>query len=214
MDTLACLEGVGVSLGGSPVLRELDLIVSAGEIVGISGPNGSGKTTLIRALATLQATDGGSGTILGEKLGSPAVRRVRQRIGLIGHAPGLISELSLRENLIHISKLAGIDPNRVDHSLEVVGLQGAADRRVSAASYGMKRRVEAAHLLLRRPDLLLLDEAMSGLDSNGADLIRAIVESTVAEGGAAVVVSHDVDHLSRLAQRTLHLEAGKLRAGE
>ncbi len=210
MEPLVLFDNVGVSLGGRPVLREVDLVVERGESVGITGPNGSGKTTLIRSAATLLAIDEGTAHILGRDTREPGASDVRSSIGLIGHRPALISELTLHENLEHIARLSGIDPSRIERALDVVGLAAAADRRAEASSFGMQRRVEIAHLLMTRPNLLLLDEAASGLDDSARDLIAALVSSVTERGGGCIVVSHDASQLIALTSRVLSLSSGRL----
>jgi ABC-type multidrug transport system ATPase subunit len=210
VDAVAHLENVGVSRGGSPVLVDIDFTLEPGTCIGIAGPNGSGKTTLVRAIATLIAIDSGRGTVLGADLSSRDVATVRSSIGLIGHHPTLIPELTLSENLTHVARLADVEPGRVPHALEVVGLTRAADRRAIACSFGMQRRVEIAHLLLTKPRLLLLDEAASGLDEAARELVGALVESVRRRSGAAVVVSHDRSHLTTLCDTVLDLEGGRL----
>ncbi|MFZ0013165.1 MAG: ABC transporter ATP-binding protein [Acidimicrobiia bacterium] len=212
MDAVAHLEKVGVSRGGSPVLVDIDFTLDPGACIGIAGPNGSGKTTLVRAIATLIAIDTGRGTVLGADLAGRDVATVRSSIGLIGHHPTLIPELTLSENLTHVAKLAEVDVGRVPHALDVVGLTGAADRRAQACSFGMQRRVEIAHLLLTRPSLLLLDEAASGLDEAARALVGALVESVRGRAGAAIVVSHDRSHLTTLCDTVLDLRGGRLGA--
>lgn len=203
-------ERAGVSLGGHPVLRDVDLLVEAGETVGIAGPNGSGKTTLIRTAATLVSIDRGAVTVLGRETRDADLVTMRRSIGLIGHQPALIPELTLVENLDHVARLAGVETSRVRRALEVVGLGEAADRRAEASSFGMRRRVEIAHLLLTRPKLLLLDEAASGLDDSARELISALVNSVCGRGGGCIVVSHDRSHLDALCSRVSILSNGSL----
>ena len=210
VEPVVSFENAGVSLGGRPVLREIDLIVEPGEAVGIAGPNGSGKTTLVRAAATLIAIDLGRLTVLGSDSGAPGLVAVRRSIGLIGHQPAVISDLTLFENLDHIARLGGFDRGRVGRALDVVGLSGAADRRAEACSFGMLRRLEIAHLLLARPQLLLLDEAASGLDEAARDLISALVGSVRARNGGCLVVSHDRSQLETLTDRVLTIANGTL----
>jgi len=192
------------------VLRDVDLTLQAGEVVGVVGPNGSGKTTLLRLTATLLRLSGGAGQVLGADLDGDDFRDVRPLIAMIGHRPALIEELSLRENLIHLGRLAGIDMDRVDPVLDVVGLGRASDRRASASSFGMQRRVEVAHVLLRRPRLVLLDEALSGLDSSAQELISAVATRTIEDDGAVIMVSHDRTALDRRCDRVLALTMGRL----
>lgn len=203
-------DGAGVSLGGRPVLADLDLSLAPGESLGVEGPNGSGKTTLARTAATLVKADVGSATILGIDPVSEDPGSIRRSIGLIGHQPALIPELTLIENLTHVARLSGIDVARVGHALDVVGLAEAANRHARACSFGMQRRVEIAHLLLTRPRLLLLDEAAAGLDGSARALIGALVKSVQDRGGGALVVSHDRDHLTLLCDRVLRLHSGRL----
>lgn len=185
-------------------------MVAPGEAVGIAGPNGSGKTTLIRTAATLMSIDRGSLTVLGQDAAGRDLVTTRSAIGLIGHQPTLIPELSLAENLTHIARLAGVDTSRITRALEVVGLAEAADRRADACSFGMRRRVEIAHLLLTRPQVLLLDEAASGLDESARDLIEALVGSVCGRGGGCVMVSHDRAQLTDLCSRVTALTDGRL----
>lgn len=199
-----------MSLGGRPVLRDLNLVVEPGEVVGIAGPNGSGKTTLIRAAATLATPDRGSVTVLGIESTAADLLETRRSIGMIGHNPGLIPHLTLEENLEHVARLVGIEMARVQRALDVVGLSEASHRRAEASSFGMRRRVEIARLLLTKPRLLLLDEAASGLDEAARQLIDALVDSTRRRGGGCLVVSHDRAQLDGLCTRVENLVGGRL----
>lgn len=185
-------------------------MVEAGEAIGVAGPNGSGKTTLIRTAATLVSIDRGSLTVLGQDGAARDLVPTRSAIGLIGHQPTLIPELSLVENLTHVARLAGVDTARIPRALDVVGLNDASGRRADSCSFGMKRRLEIAHLLLTRPRLLLLDEAASGLDESARDLIEALVGSVCGRGGGCIVVSHDRAHLTDLCSRVAALADGRL----
>ena len=204
------LEDAGVSLGGQTILRNLTLSVGAAEVLGIAGPNGSGKTTLLRLLATLTAPAQGAGRVLGAALGTPEVYGIRREIGLVGHIPTVVGELTLRENLDHATRLFGGDTKRIERALQVVGLAEAADRKVEQSSFGMLRRTEAARLLMTRPRLLLLDEAFSGLDVDAQQLIDALITRTTESGGAVVMVSHDAAHLAERAGRVMAISAGRL----
>ncbi len=210
MSRLVTLEGTGVSLGGRPVLRDIDFDLEPGAVAGVSGQNGSGKTTLVRTIATLTRVDQGSGRVLGAELTTDEVYGVRRSIALIGHLPALISELTLRENLEHASRLYGSDPGRVGQVLAIVGLDAVAGTVASHSSFGMQRRAEVARALLTRPSLLLLDEAMSGLDSEAMGLIDALITKTTSAGGGAVMVSHDPAHLQGRCSQLLELSAGRL----
>ncbi len=211
MTPIAALDGIEVRLGRLPVLRGVDFLVSPGESVGIVGPNGSGKTTLLRVLATLLRPGGGSGTVLGATLGTDQVRRVRLRIGLAGHEPALWNELTLRENLVAIARLCGLDETAADDALYRVGLSGAGGRAAGRSSHGMRRRIDLARLLLTRPRLVLLDEAAAGLDRSARVLVDAVVAEALASGGGAVLVSHDAEHLGVAVTRVVEIDDGEMR---
>jgi ABC-type multidrug transport system ATPase subunit len=189
------LTSVGIGLGGFTILEDVNVAVEPGEVIGVIGANGSGKTTLIRMMATLISPRKGSGSVLGARLGTHEVYPVRKRIGVISHLPAVIGELSLEEHLKHVIRLSDLDVSRIPAALRAVGLDGAAERHGSASSFGMLRRTEVARLLISDPELLLLDEAFSGLDSEAGALIDALIDRTLARGGAAVLVSHDRAHM-------------------
>lgn len=210
MTNIVELHNAGVSLGGQRVLAGIDLTLGPGDSLGVAGPNGSGKTTLVRMMATLVSIDEGKAAVFGVDVGSGDLTAIRASIGLIGHQPSLIDELTLLENLEHVARLAGVEPNRVPKALDVVGLAGASDRRAAACSFGMKRRVEIAHLLLTKPRLLLLDEAAAGLDASARDLIETLVGSVRERLGAVVVVSHDRGQLAALCDGVGTIDSGRL----
>lgn len=208
--SILAFESVGVSLGGRRVLTGVDLRLDPGETVGVAGPNGSGKTTLVRTAATLVSVDEGTARVLGGDVRTAELAVVRSGIGLIGHQPALIPELTLAENLDHVARLTGADRTRVSRALDVVGLSAAAGRRAVECSFGMQRRVEIAHLLITRPRLLLLDEAASGLDESARDLIAALIGSVRDRGGASILVSHDRLQLQAMCDRVLTIAAGRV----
>lgn len=209
-DPVIDLRAVGVRLGDTPILRNLDLRVGAGEAIGLIGSNGCGKTTLLRLVATLLAPTEGEGTVLSVSLRSPERFAVRSRIGLIGHTPGLYPQLTLEENLAFVARLSGVPPTDVPAVLDRVGLGLARHRRAAACSHGMQRRGEFARAMLTRPDLLLLDEAHAGLDPQAADLVAFLVKGVRARGGAAVVVSHEHGRIAPLVDRFVLLRAGAI----
>lgn len=209
--TVIELRDIGVIAGSTPILRGVDLSVAGGEIVGLFGPNGAGKTTLLRLIATLIRPRYGRGTVLGADLSGDERYKVRHRIGMIGHIPGLYPELTLGENLRFAARVAGIASDQVEESLEAVGLLGAIDRQAGSSSHGMQRRAEFARELMIDRDLLLLDEPHSALDQDAVNLVNGLVGKIAANGGAAILVSHDRDRVTAVADRSVELVDGSLR---
>lgn len=210
MPPLVSLQRVGVRRGSTPILRDLDLTIEPGEIVGLFGANGSGKTTLVRLIATLIRPTDGTGTVLGVPIGTVAVDEVRPRIGLAGHEPALAGRMTLRENLRLVADLRGLPHGEVDTALATAGLEAAADRRVDDCSNGMRRRADLARVAMTRPTLALLDEAHVGLDSSALPLLRHVTEGVLSRGGAALVIAHDRNAVAGLTDRSLELRDGSL----
>jgi heme exporter protein A len=204
------LEGVAARVGSATILRGVDLAVAPGEAVALYGSNGAGKTTVLRILATLLPTSAGRAHVLGADLATGAKYDIRHRIGLIGHVPALYPELSLRANLEYVAEVGGIEASAVDAVLATVGLAGAADRPVEAASHGMQRRCEIARELMRMPEVLLLDEPHSALDEAAVALVAHLVSGVTGRGGCAVVASHDRRQVDELTGRQVLLESGSL----
>lgn len=204
------LDSVGVSLGGVTVLTDVSLQLGSGEAIAIVGPNGSGKTTLLRLLATLLRPAHGTGTILEADLAGVVDRSVRTSIGLITHAPALLDELTISENLTHFCRVSGRPEEAIPKALSAVGLENVADRPVARSSFGMKRRAEIAWLLVAKPRLLLLDEARSGLDGDARVLVDSLARLTRERAGGVVTVSHEDGDLGQDVGRIHRLENGRL----
>lgn len=204
------LRGVSVNVGRSPVLRQVDLELLPGRVIGVTGSNGSGKSTLLETLATLRRPSAGTATILGADLSSPIPPEVRRGICLVGHQVALYPQLSLRENLRFVAALFGRSQQTADQALTAVGLRRAADRRVDRCSLGMSRRADLARVLVVRPSLLLLDEAHAGLDDTAGELVDHLISTVTERGGACMVVAHELQRLMRSTGDIVAVTDGRL----
>lgn len=209
--TVVELRDIGFTAGSTPILRDVDLEIHGGEIVGLFGANGAGKTTLLRLIATLLRPTSGSGTVLGADLSGEQRYDIRHRIGMIGHIPGLYPELTLGENLQFAGRVAGVADGGVDRALGAVGLLGAIDRQAGESSHGMQRRAEFARELMIERELLLLDEPHSALDQDAVELVNGLVGKIAANGGSVILVSHDRDRVESIADRSVELIDGTVR---
>ncbi len=208
------LEGIAKRFGRRWVLRGIDLQLSPGTVLGLTGRNGSGKTTLLRILCTLSRPTRGSAQLHGHDLVEDA-DEVRHRVGMLAHSPGLYPDLTAAENLRFARRMYGLGDgaSAVMEVLERVGLEREADERVRFFSSGMQRRVALARLLLRPPRLLLLDEPHSAFDVNAVALVHDFIRAVRDAGGIVVVATHDPLRAERLWTRMLHLHEGVLAAG-
>lgn len=212
---VARLDAVRVDRHRVTILRELDLAIAAGEVVGVLGANGSGKSTLLEVLATLLRPTSGTVELFGRRLDAAGRRAVRPRIGLLGHTAALYDRLTLAENLRLVARLIGQPAERADAALAQVGLERAADRLAVACSQGMRRRADLARVLLTRPGLVLLDEVHAGLDRDAAPLVDDVVRTVAGRDGAAcVLVSHEPDRLAGLCDRLVRVRSGRVETEE
>ena len=159
--------GLRFAYGDREALRDVAFAVRRGTVHGFLGPNGSGKSTLFKLLSTLVPLQQGSVTMLGLDLARQAAA-IRARIGVVFQSPAVDKKLTVRENLRYGGLLLGLSGRdlgaRIDQMLAAASLADRARDRVEELSGGLRRRVEIAKCMLARPDLVLLDEASTGLD--------------------------------------------------
>jgi len=215
MEPAVQLRGAVTLLGRFPALAGIDLDVAAGEIVLLRGPNGAGKTTLLRLCAGLLSVSRGTAVVLGHDLPHRrAVRALRRRVGLLGHATGLYDELTVADNVRFWGRAAGASREDIAGALAACGLDGRlGDVLVVNLSAGQRRRTSLACLLARRPELWLLDEPHAGLDQDGRDLVDGLVHRAVASGATVVLASHDLDRAEALADRVVTVAGGTTTTG-
>ncbi|MCC5953823.1 MAG: heme ABC exporter ATP-binding protein CcmA [Acidimicrobiia bacterium] len=200
-------------LGRFPGLAGVDLDVHRGELVALHGPNGAGKTTLLRLCAGLAPLSSGTATVVGFDLadgGRRARREVRRRVGLLGHGAGLYDDLGVDDNIAFWARAARVpDADAVVRARRGVGLPDrVAGVSVARLSAGQRRRTALACVLVRRPELWLLDEPHAGLDAEGRDLLDRLLHQAVDAGATVVVASHEHDRTSSLGARVVTLVGG------
>jgi ABC-2 type transport system ATP-binding protein len=192
----------------------IDLDVRAGDVYGFLGANGSGKTTTVRMLLGLVLPTSGEIDLLGARM-PRAGRRVLPRVGALIEGPAHYGHLSGRENL---ALLDASGPGarrrtrrrRIDEVLEQVGLGGVGRRPVKAYSLGMRQRLGLAGALLRRPELLVLDEPTTGLDPQGISEVRELLLDLHRTGTTVFLSSHLLAEVEQLCSRVGVLDRGRL----
>lgn len=194
--------------GGFPVLAGVTLAVPRGAVVAVLGGNGAGKTSLLRTVAGLTTVASGSGQVLGEALGTLA-RSLVGRVGLLGHATGCYDDLTARDNLGFTAEIVRAAPARVEAVLATTGIAGRlATTPLAGLSAGQRRRVALAQLLLRAPELTLLDEPYSSLDGDGRGLVDRVVDDCAGAGSTVVLTSHDHDRARDAADLVCTMAGG------
>ncbi len=189
-------------------LSGFDMLVETGQVHGFLGPNGSGKTTTLRTLLGLVNADGGEMTILGRPA-PEALPSVADRVGAIVESPQFFGNFTGRHTLRLLATAGGLTPSRVDEALALVGLRDRADERVRAYSLGMKQRLAIASALLKRPELLILDEPANGLDPAGIREVRELVRGLAADGVTVLVSSHILAEIEQICDSVTIISRGR-----
>ena len=204
-------EGLEKKFGDVRAVRGLDLAVAQGTVCGVLGPNGAGKTTAVRLLTTLLRPDAGSARIAGHDLvREPAA--VRRRIGVTGQYASVDGDLTGRENLQLFARLHRVRApgQRADELLERFGLAEAAGRAASTYSGGMRRRLDLAASLIRRPEVLFLDEPTTGLDPASRNLIWTAVRELTADGATVLLTTQYLEEADQLADDIALVDRGRV----
>ena len=192
------------------MLPGISLDLPAQRVIGLLGPSGSGKTTLMRAVVGVQLVESGSVEVLGQEAGSPPLRR---RIGYVTQAPSVYWDLTVRENLGYFARVLGVGPERVQETIETVGLAEHAGQVVGTLSSGEQSRVSLATALLGNPELLVLDEPTVGLDPVLRRDLWNTFRGLAEEGATLLVSSHVMDEAERCDELVLLREGRVVATG-
>ena len=216
-DVAILAEGLTKRFDDLVALDAIDLEIPAGSVFGLLGPNGAGKTTAVRIFCTVFPPDGGRAEVLGVDV-TAHPDAVRRRIGLAGQFAAVDENLTGRENLRFVGKLAqlagpAIMP-RADELLERFELTEAAGRTVKTYSGGMRRRLDVAASLMRRPPVLFLDEPTTGLDPHSRNELWAMIRELVAEGTTVLLTTQYLEEADKLASRVAVVDHGHVIAND
>ncbi|MFI7585555.1 ABC transporter ATP-binding protein [Spongisporangium articulatum] len=196
--------------GDVVALDDLTLTIRPGAVTGLIGPNGAGKTTTLRLIVGLDTPTGGAVTVDGVRyadLPHPA-QTLGAHLDVRSAHPGRTA----RSHLLGLARHLGVEPERVTEVLARTGLAGVARRRVGTFSLGMTQRLGIAGGLLGDPEVLVLDEPVNGLDTEGVRWIRGLLRALAAEGRTVLVCSHLLAELERIADHVVVLGRGRLLA--
>lgn len=207
---VATLYGAVALVNGFPILSGVDLDLRASSLTVLVGANGAGKTSLLRLLAGLVGLSAGEATVLGVDLAKGDRRLLRRHVGWLGHEGSFYDDLTVKENLTFAAKALERPLDELGTVLERVSLSARHDTPAKQLSAGQRRRLGLAWLLLRRPELWLLDEPYATLDDQGRDFFDALLGEVVARGATVVVSAHDPLRSALLNPITLTMAGGRM----
>ncbi len=203
------LKNVRKTFQGHVAVKGLDLEVPTGSVFGLLGPNGAGKTTSIRMAMDIIGPDTGEVLILGSK----ADKSLRNRIGYMPEERGLYQKMIVEELLVFMAELKGIKPaeskRRMGPWLEKLGLAAWRKKKANELSKGMQQKVQFIQSLLHDPEILILDEPMSGLDPVGTNVMRDAMIELSRAGKTLIVSSHQMATVEQMCDRVILINKGE-----
>ncbi len=211
----AVIEAVGLTKRYGPVVAvdNLTLTIAGGEVYGLLGPNGSGKTTTILMLLGLTESTSGQVRVLSHDPSRNPLA-VKRLVGYLPDSVGFYDELSARENLRYTTQLNGLAreeaERRIDDVLVRMGLRDVASRRVGTFSRGMRQRLGLADVLLKRPQVAILDEPTMGLDPEGALEFLDMIRGLKADGITVLLASHLLHQVQAVCDRVGLFHQGRI----
>ena len=210
MGGLLELEGLRRTFGSLLALDDLTFSVPSGQVVGFLGPNGAGKTTTMRAIFGLIDLDAG----VVRWNGTPVGRAQWQRFGYMPEERGLYPGMLVGEQVEYLGRLHGMSPNDAASAtrawLERLEIADRATSKVEALSHGNQQRVQLAAALIHEPELLVLDEPLSGLDPTGIDAIGHVLVDQARAGCCVLFSSHQLDLVEDLCEQVMIIDHGRL----
>ncbi|EON74732.1 ABC-type multidrug transport system, ATPase component [Lunatimonas lonarensis] len=214
MEPVIQLSKLSKSYGTFKAVDSLDLEIHKGEIVGLLGPNGAGKSTTILMMIGLTEPSSGRAIVCGHDATKEPVA-VKTKVGYLPEDVGFYDELTGRENLLFTARLNRISEQdarrRVDGLLRTVGLEAAADKRVKTYSRGMRQRLGLADVLIKDPEVIVLDEPTLGIDPKGVkELLSLITELARTKGLTVLLSSHHLHQVQQVCDWVGLFVSGKL----
>ncbi len=195
------------------VLHDLSFSLNKGEIIGLLGPNGAGKTTTIKIIAGLLTPASGTISVCGLTPPEQAVA-IKQRIGYVPEVAAFFESLTGQEFLELSGRLHDVDEDalqsRIGLLLEVFGLTSDRVSRLDTYSKGMRQKILVSAALLHNPELVLLDEPLSGLDVNASVLIKDLLAALASDGKTILYSSHVLDVVEKVCDRVIIIHDGRL----
>ena len=196
--------------GPQQVLDGVSFDVPKGSIMGLLGPNGAGKSTLIRSIMGIIAPDAGSITIGGQ----PWSREAVQRIGYLPEERGLYKDMKVGEQAVYFARLKGMEKDAAVRSLrhwfERLEVDGWWNKKVTDVSKGMAQKIQFICTIVHSPDILILDEPLSGFDPINARRIIEVIRDLAAGGTSILLSTHDMPSVERLCDHVVLVNSGRV----
>jgi ABC-2 type transport system ATP-binding protein len=204
-------KSYGKGKGKNEVLKGINLNILRGQIIGYIGPNGAGKSTTVKILCGILADYEGEISIFGLDLKTQSLE-IKKHIGYVPETGALYDLLTPNEYLSFIGALYGLDPakleSRTGNLLSFFGMEKHADQRMDTFSKGMKQKILIIGGIINNPDVLFLDEPLSGLDANSVILVKELLIRLAKDGKTIFYCSHLMDIVEKISDRIILINNG------
>ena len=203
------VNNVSKRFGENEVLSDISVRLDSGKIYGLVGRNGCGKTMLMKCICGFVKPTSGKIVIDGKVLGKDM--DVPEHMGIIIENPGFIPYYSGYKNLRLLASVRGkTGKKEIAEYMEMVGLDAKSKKHVSKYSLGMRQKRGIVQAIMERPEILLLDEPMNGLDRKSVELVRNLIKKTADAGAVVLLSSHNQEDLDTLCDVVYHMEDGRI----
>lgn len=213
MEPIIQIDNLSKFFGKKQVLHDISLHIQAGQVIGYIGPNGAGKSTTVRILAGLDGNFKGSVKIKGIDVKEDPLA-VKQIIGYIPELAELYDVLTPLEFLLLVGRLHDMEDaqieERASRMLDFLGLKDQLHERMDTFSKGMRQKVLLVSGLLHNPEIIFMDEPLSGLDANAVILVKEIILRLVEQGKTVIYCSHNMDTVEKISDRIILIAEGKV----
>ena len=213
MEPVISIKHLFKNYGDKPVLKDINLDVFPGQVIGYIGPNGAGKSTTVKILCGLLTDYEGAVSVKGFDIQKDTLD-VKKVIGYVPEMAELYDVLTPREFLSFMGALYGLDEKisteRIVKMMAAFGLSSNIDQRMDSFSKGMKQKVLIASGLLHNPDVIILDEPLSGLDANSVIIIKEMISRLARDGKTIFYCSHMMDVVEKVSDRIVLIDDGRI----
>jgi ABC-2 type transport system ATP-binding protein len=213
MEPVISIRNLFKNFGNKPVLKDINLEIYGGQVIGYIGPNGAGKSTTVKILCGLLTDYEGEVRVKGFDVKNDTLE-VKKIIGYVPEMAELYDVLTPKEFLVFMGALYGINEkicyDRIQKMMAAFGLSSNIDQRMDSFSKGMKQKVLMASGLLHNPDVIILDEPLSGLDANSVIIIKEMISKLARDGKTIFYCSHMMDVVEKVSDRIVLIDEGRI----
>lgn len=217
MEPIISIRDLKKNYGNKEVLKGINLDIFKGEIIGYIGPNGAGKSTTVKIILGLVGDYSGEIKIFGQDIRDGGVE-YKKKIGYVPETADMYENLTAREYLSFIGELYGMEyevaNKKAEKLMDLFGIRNVYDARISSYSKGMKQKTLLISALINNPDILFLDEPLSGMDANSVMVFKEVMAELIKRGKTIFYSSHIMDVVEKISKRIILINKGEIVADD